>query len=74
MAAGATLRISQRSAEIRRRKLVEVIRPKAPRMAARLIDDVFDALDEQTVVVPGTGYVAVRKHRWHPRWSGLRDT
>ncbi|GAA1330250.1 hypothetical protein GCM10009647_069390 [Streptomyces sanglieri] len=24
-------------------------------MAARLIDDVFDALDEQTVVVPGTG-------------------
>ncbi len=38
-----------------RRRLVEVIRPKAPRMAARLIDDVFDALDEQTVVVPGTG-------------------
>lgn len=38
-----------------RRKLVEVIRPKAPRMAARLIDEVFDALDEQTVVVPGTG-------------------
>ena len=38
-----------------RRKLVEVIRPKAPRMAQRLIDDVFDALDEQTVVVPGTG-------------------
>ncbi|WP_435878350.1 transposase [Streptomyces bobili] len=38
-----------------RRKLVEVIRPKAPRMAKRLIDEVFDALDEQTVVVPGTG-------------------
>ncbi|MEU7237933.1 IS110 family transposase [Streptomyces chrestomyceticus] len=38
-----------------RRRLVELIRPKAPRMAARLIDDVFDALDEQTVVVPGTG-------------------
>ncbi|WP_138968177.1 IS110 family transposase [Streptomyces sp. YIM 121038] len=38
-----------------RRRLVEVIRPKAPRMAVRLIDDVFDALDEQTVVVPGTG-------------------
>lgn len=38
-----------------RRRLVEVIRPKAPRMAARLIDEVFDALDEQTVVVPGTG-------------------
>ncbi|MGX1628337.1 IS110 family transposase [Streptomyces albidoflavus] len=37
-----------------RRRLVELIRPKAPRMAARLIDDVFEALDEQTVVVPGT--------------------
>jgi transposase len=35
--------------------VTEVIRPKAPRMAQRLIDDVFDALDEQTVVVPGTG-------------------
>lgn len=42
-----------------RRKLVEVIRPKAPRMAARLIDEVFDALDEQTVVVPGTGTLDV---------------
>ncbi|MFD5475784.1 IS110 family transposase, partial [Streptomyces sp. NPDC127105] len=42
-----------------RRRLVEVIRPKAPRMAARLIDDVFDALDEQTVVVPGTGTLDV---------------
>ncbi|WP_274918800.1 IS110 family transposase [Streptomyces sp. WZ-12] len=38
-----------------RRRLVEVIRPKAPRMAQRLIDEVFDALDEQTVTVPGTG-------------------
>lgn len=38
-----------------RRRLVELLRPKAARMAARLIDDVFDALDEQTVVVPGTG-------------------
>jgi hypothetical protein len=38
-----------------RRKLVEVIRSKAPRMATRLIDDVFEALDEQIVVVPGTG-------------------
>ncbi|MFD8614626.1 IS110 family transposase [Streptomyces sp. NPDC059631] len=38
-----------------RRKLVEVIRPKAPRMAQRLTDEVFDALDEQTVTVPGTG-------------------
>jgi transposase len=37
-----------------RRKLVEVIRPRAPRMAQRLVDDIFTALDEQTVVVPGT--------------------
>lgn len=36
-----------------------MIRPKAPRMAQRLIDDVFDALDEQTVVVPGTGTLDV---------------
>ena len=32
-----------------------MIRPKAPRMAQRLADDIFDALDEQTVAVPGTG-------------------
>ncbi|MFJ9800068.1 IS110 family RNA-guided transposase [Streptomyces wuyuanensis] len=42
-----------------RRKLVEAIRSKAPRMAQRLIDDIFDALDEQTVVVPGTGTLDV---------------
>ncbi|MFD6273934.1 IS110 family RNA-guided transposase, partial [Nocardia asteroides] len=42
-----------------RRRLVELIRPKAPRMAQRLIDDVFDALDEQTVVVPGTEAAAL---------------
>jgi transposase len=28
-------------------------------MAPRLIDEVFDALDEQTVVVPGTGTLDV---------------
>ncbi|MFG2919527.1 IS110 family transposase [Kitasatospora sp. NPDC048298] len=37
-----------------RRRLVTLIRPKAPRMAERLVDEIFDALDEQTVVVPGT--------------------
>ncbi len=42
-----------------RRRLVEVIRPEAPRMTKRLIDDVFDALDAQTVVVPGTGTLDV---------------
>jgi transposase len=39
----------------RRKLVVEVIRPKALCKADRLIDEVFDALDEQTVVVPGTG-------------------
>ncbi|QTD95881.1 hypothetical protein S1361_00920 [Streptomyces cyanogenus] len=38
-----------------RHKLVQVIRSKAPRLDQRLIDEAFDALDEQTVVVPGTG-------------------
>jgi transposase len=42
-----------------RRKLTEAVRPKAPRMAQRLVDDIFDALDEQTVVVPGTGTLDV---------------
>lgn len=42
-----------------RRRLVALIRPKAPRMAERLIDDVFTALDEQTAVVPGTDAAAL---------------
>ncbi|MEU0358092.1 IS110 family transposase [Streptomyces cyaneofuscatus] len=37
-----------------RRRLITLIRPKAPRMAERLVEDIFTALDEQTVVVPGT--------------------
>ncbi|GAA3767571.1 hypothetical protein GCM10022402_50160 [Salinactinospora qingdaonensis] len=37
-----------------RSRLVELLRPEAPRMAQRLIGDVFAALDEQTVVVAGT--------------------
>ncbi|MFI8194124.1 IS110 family transposase [Streptomyces sp. NPDC085946] len=37
-----------------RRRLATLLRPKAPRMAERLVADIFDALDEQTVVVPGT--------------------
>ena len=37
-----------------RSRLVELIRPEAPRMAQRLIDEVVTALDEQTVVVAGT--------------------
>lgn len=42
-----------------RRRLVTLIRPKAPRMAERLVEDIFTALDEQTVVVPGTDAAAL---------------
>lgn len=41
------------------RRLVTLIRPKAPRMAERLVEDIFTALDEQTVVVPGTDAAAL---------------
>lgn len=41
-----------------RRRLVTLLRPKAPRMAERLVEDIFTALDEQTVV-PGTEAAAV---------------
>lgn len=37
-----------------RAKLVEIVRPKAPRMGERLVEQIFTALDEQTVTVPGT--------------------
>lgn len=42
-----------------RRQLITVLRPKAPRMAERLVEDIFTALDEQTVIVPGTDAAAV---------------
>ncbi|WP_420856937.1 IS110 family transposase [Streptomyces chilikensis] len=42
-----------------RRRLVSLLRPKAPRTAERLADDIFTALDEQTVVVPGTEAAAL---------------
>lgn len=35
-------------------KLVEITKARAPRMGVRLVDRVLAALDEQTVVVPGT--------------------
>ncbi|ATL25604.1 Mobile element protein [Streptomyces formicae] len=38
-----------------RRRIATAIRPKAPRTADRLSSAIFTALDEQTVVVPGTG-------------------
>ncbi len=42
-----------------RSRLVGLLRPKAPRMAERLVEDIFTALDEQTVVVPGTAAAAL---------------
>ncbi|GGY87944.1 hypothetical protein GCM10010327_18290 [Streptomyces nitrosporeus] len=37
-----------------RRRLVTLLRPKAPQRAERLVEDVFAGLNEQTVTVPGT--------------------
>ncbi|MBB5110025.1 hypothetical protein FHS40_009155 [Streptomyces spectabilis] len=42
-----------------RREITNLLRPKAPRMAARPTEDIFTALDEQTVVVPGTEAAAL---------------
>ncbi|MFE9387742.1 IS110 family transposase [Streptomyces sp. NPDC007025] len=42
-----------------RRRLISLMHPKAPRMAERLVGDIFTALDEQTVVVPGTDAAAL---------------
>lgn len=42
-----------------RRRLVTLLRPKAPRMAERLVEEIFAALDEQTVTVPGTEAAAL---------------
>jgi transposase len=37
-----------------RAKLAELVKKRAPRMGARLVEQIFTALDAQTVVVPGT--------------------
>jgi transposase len=37
-----------------RTKLTDLVKKRAPRMGARLVEQVFTALDAQTVVVPGT--------------------
>lgn len=42
-----------------RRRLITLLRPKAPRMAERLVEEIFAALDEQTVTVPGTEAAAL---------------
>ncbi len=43
----------------RRRLVTLLLRPKAPRMAERLVEEIFAALDEQTVTVPGTEAAAL---------------
>ena len=35
-------------------KLLDIVRPKAPRMGEPLVEQIFAALGEQTVTVPGT--------------------
>jgi transposase len=40
-------------------EITEVLRPGAPRMAGRLAAEILAALDEQTVVVPGTNSAAI---------------
>ncbi|GGS23356.1 insertion element IS110 uncharacterized 43.6 kDa protein [Streptomyces nojiriensis] len=57
--AAGTLRIPSRAAESRQPQARRGHPTQGPRMAARLTDEVFDALDEQTVVVPGTGTLDV---------------
>lgn len=42
-----------------RRRLVTLLRPKTPGMGERLVEDTFEALDEQTVAVPGTEATAL---------------
>ncbi len=42
-----------------RRRLVTLLRPRAPRTAERPVEDVVGALDEQTVTVPGTEAAAL---------------
>ncbi|MER6477171.1 IS110 family transposase [Streptomyces filamentosus] len=42
-----------------RRRLITLLRPKAPRMAERLVEEIFAALDEQTVTVLGTEAAAL---------------
>ncbi|BFP57567.1 hypothetical protein SCMC78_73740 [Streptomyces sp. CMC78] len=42
-----------------RRQLVTLLRPKAPRMTEHLVEEIFAALDEQTVTVPGTEAAAL---------------
>ncbi|EKX60284.1 IS110 family RNA-guided transposase [Streptomyces ipomoeae] len=56
-----------------RRQLITILRPKAPRMAERLVEDIFTALDEQTVVVPGTDAAAVIVPKLAANLSALLD-
>lgn len=50
-----------------RRGLVTLLRPKAPLMAGRVVEDILAALDEQRVVVPGADAAALTRHRGQDR-------
>lgn len=56
-----------------RRRLITLLRPKAPRMAERLVEDIFTALDEQTVVVTGTDAAAVTVPKLAKNLASLLD-
>lgn len=53
-----TLRLPGPERKADRRRLVALLRPKAPRISERLVEEIFAALDEQTVTVPGTDAAA----------------
>jgi hypothetical protein len=56
---GATIRATAQIRKAGRRRLVTLLRPKTPRVTERLVEDIFEALDEQTGTVPGTEAAAL---------------
>lgn len=56
-----------------RGRTLRVLRPKAPRTAERLADDILAALDEQTVAVPGTDAAALIIPSLARSLSAVRD-
>lgn len=56
-----------------RRGLVTLLRPKAPLMAGRFVEDILAALDEQRVVVPGADAAALTRHRGQDQQAVRRN-
>ncbi|MFE9380749.1 transposase [Streptomyces sp. NPDC006855] len=52
-------RDGRRTSAVGQRHLITLLRPKAPKAAERLVEDIFAALDKRTVVAPGTDAAAV---------------